>query len=243
MTSGLSTPYSVHVFGEVTSTQDVAKAIFRERPVVVVADHQTAGRGRGGSDWVTAPRAMAITVAFASDWSPHFSVASLVAGLAAASTLGPEVDLKWPNDLLVDDRKVGGILVEIAGSTVALGCGVNLWWPEAPRERGALWAADPGGGAGIGLGVAFAEELFGRLAGEDWGVEEYRARCVTLGRPITWSGDKSGFARDIDSEDGSLMVEVEGGGIVRLNAGEIRHLRLASSEGGSPAEGGKETPS
>ena len=225
MMSGLPTPYSVHVFDEVTSTQDVAKSMFRDRPVVVVANRQTSGRGRGGSEWVTAPRALAVTVVFSSEWSSHSSVASLVAGLAAASTLGPEVVLKWPNDLLVDDRKVGGILVEVAGPTVAVGCGVNLWWPEAPPGRGALSTADPGSGAGIGLGVAFAEQLFGRLAGEDWGVEDYRARCVTLGRSITWSGGNSGLARDVDAEDGSLIVEVEGGGIVRLNAGEIRHLR------------------
>ncbi|HJR88173.1 MAG TPA: biotin--[acetyl-CoA-carboxylase] ligase [Acidimicrobiia bacterium] len=235
----MPTPYSVHVFDEVTSTQDVAKALFQERPVVVVAGQQTAGRGRGGSDWVTAPRALAVTVAFASDWSPHVSVASLVAGLAAASILGPEVDLKWPNDLLVGDRKVGGILVEVAGRVVAVGCGVNLWWPDPPSERGALWTTDPGVGAGIGLGVAFAEELFSRLAGADWGADQYRARCVTLARPIAWSGGKSGFARDIDSQDGSLIVEVEGGGIVRLHAGEIRHLRLSPSEGGSTAEGGE----
>ena len=225
MMSGLPTPYSVHVFDEVTSTQDVAKSIFRGRPVVVIAERQTLGRGRGGSHWVTAPRALAVTVAFASDWSRHLPVASLVAGLAAASVLGSEVELKWPNDLLVSDRKVGGILVEVAGPTVAVGCGVNLWWPEAPPERGALWNADPGDGAGTGLGVAFAEELFGRLAGSDWGAEEYRSRCVTLGQPITWSGGEAGWARDIDSEDGSLLVEIEGGGIVRLNAGEIRHIR------------------
>jgi BirA family biotin operon repressor/biotin-[acetyl-CoA-carboxylase] ligase len=225
MMSGLPTPYSVHVFDEVTSTQDVAKSIFRDRPVVVVAERQTAGRGRGGSDWVTSPRALAVTVAFDSDWSPHSSLASLVAGLAAASILGPEVDLKWPNDLMLDDRKIGGILVEVTGHTVAVGCGVNLWWPEAPPERGGLWSADPSVGGAIGLGVAFAEELFRRLARAAWGVEEYRARCVTLGRAITWSGGGSGLARDIDSADGSLIVEVEGGGMSRLNAGEIRHLR------------------
>ena len=225
MTSGLPTPYSVHVFDEVTSTQDVATAMLRDRPVVVVAERQTSGRGRGGSDWVTAPRALAVTVALDSQWSPHFSVASLVAGLAAASAFGSEVNLKWPNDLLVEARKVGGILVEVAGTTMAVGCGVNLWWPEAPPERGALRTADPGSGSGIGLGVMFAEELFRRLGADDWGAAEYRRRCVTLGRAITWNGGKSGYARDIDSEDGALLVEIDGGGIVRLTAGEIRHLR------------------
>ncbi|MGH8958453.1 MAG: biotin--[acetyl-CoA-carboxylase] ligase, partial [Acidimicrobiia bacterium] len=213
------------VFDEVTSTQDVARSIFKERPVVVIASRQTAGRGRGGSDWLTAPRALAVTAAFDTEWSPHWSVASLVAGLAAASVLGAEIGLKWPNDLLLADRKVGGILVEVTDRTVAVGCGVNLWWPEPPAERAALFTADPGPGAVVGLGVATAEELFRRLAGAEWGASEYRSTCLTLGRPITWSGGLSGLARDIDSEDGSLVVEMPDGEIVRLNAGEIRHVR------------------
>jgi BirA family transcriptional regulator, biotin operon repressor / biotin---[acetyl-CoA-carboxylase] ligase len=225
MTSGLPTPYSVHVFDEVTSTQDVARTIFRERPVVVIAGRQTSGRGREGSAWQNAPRALAVTVAFGLGWSPHWSLASLVAGLSAAAILGPEVGLKWPNDLLVGDGKVGGILVEVTGQTVAVGCGLNLWWPDAPTGSTALFPEDPGRGTEIGLGVAIAEELFRRLVGAKWGADEYRARCLTLGRPIMWSGGRSGVARDIDSVDGSLLVELEGGGLVRLNAGEVRHVR------------------
>ncbi|MGH9897081.1 MAG: hypothetical protein ACREA0_34815, partial [bacterium] len=102
---------------------------------------------------------------------------------------------------------------------------LNLWWPEVPGDRAALRADDPGPGAVVGMGVSIAEELFRRLAGAGWGAPEYRSRCVTLGRRITWSGVKSGLARDIDPEDGSLVVEIEGGGIARLNAGEVRHVR------------------
>jgi BirA family biotin operon repressor/biotin-[acetyl-CoA-carboxylase] ligase len=225
MISGLPTPYSVHVFDEVTSTQDVARTTFRERPVVVIAGRQTSGRGREGSAWMNAPRALAVTAAFDMGSSPHWSLASLVAGLSAAAVLGPQVGLKWPNDLLIGDGKVGGILVEVIGQTVAVGCGLNLWWPEPPAGRTALFPEDPGRGPEVGLGVAIAEELFRRLTGAEWGADEYRTRCLTLGRPITWSSGQSGFARDIDSVDGSLLVELDGGGIVRLNAGEVRHIR------------------
>ncbi|HEX2420430.1 MAG TPA: biotin--[acetyl-CoA-carboxylase] ligase, partial [Acidimicrobiia bacterium] len=133
----MTTPYSVHVFDEVTSTQDVARQTFRERPVVVIASRQTSGRGREGTAWQNAPRALAMTAAFGLGWSPHWSLASLVAGLSAATVLGPQVGLKWPNDLLIGEGKVGGILVEVTGETVAVGCGLNLWWPDPPAGRAA----------------------------------------------------------------------------------------------------------
>ncbi|HEX2421276.1 MAG TPA: hypothetical protein VHL55_06730, partial [Acidimicrobiia bacterium] len=93
-----------------------------------------------------------------------------------------------------------------------------------PAGRAALFPDDPGRGTEIGLGVALAEELFRRLTGAEWGADEYRTRCLTLGRAIRWSGGQSGVARDIDSVDGSLLVDLEGGGVVRLNAGEVRHV-------------------
>lgn len=104
----------------VTSTQDVA----RELPVgsVVVADHQTAGRGRFDRRW-EAPAGSALLVSFVLEPNP---LLSLVAGVAAAEACGPEVRLKWPNDLLLDGRKLGGILVEVTRGKAVCGIGVNL---------------------------------------------------------------------------------------------------------------------
>ena len=92
--------------GSVTSTQDVA----RDLPVgsIVVADHQTAGRGRLDRRW-EAPPGSALLVSFVLERNP---LLSLAAGVAAAHACGPSVRLKWPNDLLVGERKLGGILVE-----------------------------------------------------------------------------------------------------------------------------------
>src|SRR6267143_6456508 len=106
--------------GSVTSTQDVA----RDLPIgsVVVADHQTAGRGRLSHRW-EAPPGTALLVSFVLAPNP---VLSLAAGVAAAVACGEAVRLKWPNDLLLGGRKVGGILVETTGSKAICGIGINL---------------------------------------------------------------------------------------------------------------------
>jgi BirA family biotin operon repressor/biotin-[acetyl-CoA-carboxylase] ligase len=106
----------------VTSTQDVA----RPMPLgsIVVADHQTAGRGRLDRRW-DAPPGTALLVSFVLLPSP---VLSLAAGVAAAQACGGGVRLKWPNDLLVDGAKVGGILIEVTPLTAICGIGINLTW-------------------------------------------------------------------------------------------------------------------
>lgn len=113
----------------VTSTQDVAHSL----PVgsIVVADHQTAGRGRLDRRWESPP-GTALLASFVLLPSP---VLSLAAGVAAAHACGDGVRLKWPNDLLLDGAKVGGILVEVTGTKAICGIGINLWWAPPGAAR------------------------------------------------------------------------------------------------------------
>lgn len=113
----------------VTSTQDIA----RDMPIgtVVLADHQTAGRGRLAHRWETPP-GTALLVSFVLEPNP---LLSLSAGVAAAEACGSGVRLKWPNDLLLAGRKVGGILVEATPTKAICGIGVNLTWaPEGAAQ-------------------------------------------------------------------------------------------------------------
>ncbi|MHB8610848.1 MAG: biotin--[acetyl-CoA-carboxylase] ligase [Candidatus Dormibacteraceae bacterium] len=106
----------------VTSTQDVARPL----PIgsIVMAEHQTAGRGRLDRRW-EAPPGTALLVSFVLHPTP---VLSLAAGVAAAHACGSGVRLKWPNDLLLKGMKVGGILVEVTRATAICGIGINLSW-------------------------------------------------------------------------------------------------------------------
>jgi BirA family biotin operon repressor/biotin-[acetyl-CoA-carboxylase] ligase len=114
----------------VTSTQDVARAL----PIgsVVVAEHQTAGRGRLDRRWESPP-GTALLVSFVLRPNP---IMSLAAGVAAAESCGSGVRLKWPNDLLLSGAKVGGILVETTPTKAICGIGINLTW--APRGAAKL---------------------------------------------------------------------------------------------------------
>jgi BirA family biotin operon repressor/biotin-[acetyl-CoA-carboxylase] ligase len=112
-------------FESVTSTQDIARRL----PIgsVVVAEHQTAGRGRLDRRWESPP-GTALLVSFVLAPNP---ILSLAAGVAAAEACGGGVRLKWPNDLLLHGAKVGGILVEAMAARAICGIGINLTWaPE-----------------------------------------------------------------------------------------------------------------
>lgn len=217
----MATPYFQMRFDRVPSTQDVARERFDGLPMLVLARGQTAGRGRSGSEWVTADRALAASLAMAAD-ERETRPFSLMAGLAAVRAVGG-TSLKWPNDVLVDGDKVGGILVERSGVMVVVGLGLNLWWSSPPEGVGALNEEDPGGDAYAEVGALWGAELVAMIDDEGWPIDEYRKACVTIGRPITWDPDGSGTAVDV-SNDGALLVETEDGRRP-LYSGAVRHVR------------------
>jgi BirA family biotin operon repressor/biotin-[acetyl-CoA-carboxylase] ligase len=190
--------------GTVKSTQDVA----RDLPLgsVVVADHQTAGRGRLERRW-EAPPGTALLVSFVLEPSP---VLSLAAGVAAAEACGEDVRLKWPNDLLLHDRKLGGILVEAAPRKAICGVGINL-------------TSAPDGAARLGQG---RDDLLARLMVSlqrwtalpaDQVLARWRELSATLGRRVRIDGNE-GLAEDIGPR-GELIVD--GRSYV---AGSVTHL-------------------
>ncbi|HEX2405373.1 MAG TPA: biotin--[acetyl-CoA-carboxylase] ligase [Acidimicrobiia bacterium] len=216
----MATPYLQLWVEEVSSTQDLAREEVGRLPVLVAAERQTAGRGRGGAAWLSAPRALAASLAFRpsdDDLRPF----SLMAGVAAARGLN-DVSLKWPNDLMSDGVKVGGILVERADEVV-VGMGLNLWWPEAPEGIGALDDEDPGAGLHAQIAGLWAAELMRLVEAGGWPLDEYRSLCTTLGKTISWEPEGRGRAVDV-AEDGGLVVEVSGARQT-LTSGAIRHLR------------------
>jgi BirA family biotin operon repressor/biotin-[acetyl-CoA-carboxylase] ligase len=197
----------VHVTS-VTSTQDIA----RDLPVgsIVLADHQSAGRGRLDRRW-EAPEGTALLVSFVLQPNP---LLSLAAGIASAEACGAAVRLKWPNDLLLDGRKVGGILVETTPAKAVCGIGINLTW--APE--GAAMLNQP------------RDELFARLraAVQAWSTEpadavvaRWRQLSESLGRRVRLTVSNQiveGTAEDISAR-GELIIDG-----VPYSAGSLTHL-------------------
>ena len=116
---------------ETTSTQDTLAGSDHPHGSVAVAEHQTAGRGRSGRSWEDAPSAallFSLLLRLPVEAPPP--QLSLVAGLAVATAIENETGLrsavKWPNDVLVDGRKVAGILLEASSPLVVCGIGINV---------------------------------------------------------------------------------------------------------------------
>lgn len=218
----MATPYFQLRQKSVPSTQDVARENLGALPVLVIASRQTEGRGRGGAPWVTADRALAASFAFLADRGESRPI-SLMAGVAVARA-GVEITLKWPNDLMASEAKVGGILVERTDDVVVVGLGLNLWWPEAPQGMAGLWDDDPGPERHVEVGALWGAELAALLEERGWPRQEYLRLCSTLGREITWEPVGSGKAVDVD-HSGALIVEDEEDELLTLTSGAVRHVR------------------
>ena len=202
----------------VTSTQEVARGL----PVgsVVVADHQTAGRGRLERSW-EAPPGSALLASFV--LRPR-ALLSLAAGVAAAEACGPDVRLKWPNDLMLEDRKLGGILVEVARDRAIAGIGINL--SSAPpgaarldRPRDEL-LDDLRAAIGRWTSASDAEIL-----------ERWRGLSITIGQHVRVElPDRviEGVAQAINA-NGALIVDG-----LAVSAGDVVHLRPQSPGAAAP---------
>jgi BirA family transcriptional regulator, biotin operon repressor / biotin---[acetyl-CoA-carboxylase] ligase len=236
---------------EVGSTNDVALEHARAGMppgVVVVADRQRAGRGRAGRGWQDhvseAGPASLLCTATAVVPESNPGLAPLAVGLALADALrrqGARPALKWPNDVLLDERKTAGILVERhtlgPGTEVLLvGVGCNLDWRgvERPDDEIGWTSVAEQTGTPVDRGDVLADLLRGlaiwlrsvptdplRL------LLAYRDACATIGREVRVSfpdGEQlTGRAVDLD-RDGRLVVETVQGPLA-VNAGDVHHLR------------------
>lgn len=214
--------------------------------VVLLAEYQTAGRGRHGRHWSAPPRAqIAFSVGIDGSSVPRtgWGWLPLATGLAVVDALdavaGVPAGLKWPNDVLASDGKLAGILAEVAAPTpvmvVGLGLNVTLTAEEAP---------DPGATSLLLLGAsaddrnALARCILRELAGriDAWRsaggadaklIADYQRCSLTLGTRVraTLPGGREvvGLAWAVD-ELGRLNIDT-GGEVVTISAGDITHLR------------------
>lgn len=222
---------------EVASTMDVARAAARDGAPdgwAIVADVQTAGRGRFGRRWLTPPGvSIAVSIVLRPDerQRPWLSpLAALAAARAIEAATGLPTALKWPNDILVNGRKVGGVLVEADDNTAIFGIGINVNLdPAAHVETAGASSLSAEAGAPMSrLAVlrALLQEMDGlwlRLRRGDAIGAEWAARLQTLGETVevdTGSGVIGGVAEAVD-EVGALLVRDAMGQRHRFLAGEV----------------------
>jgi BirA family biotin operon repressor/biotin-[acetyl-CoA-carboxylase] ligase len=215
----------------------------------VRADRQTAGRGRGGHAWRSPAGNLFLSVVVPPPANRPITLLPLLVGVAvaeAAREWGVEARLKWPNDVLADGRKLGGILVESSTDgqgtpLIVAGVGVNLSLDpetlEEPLRRvvtsvRALGAAPPGADAAAASVLARLAVWYHAFAtaGGDAVRAAWRAAAVDWwGREVQAGAGRAavrGIARDIDDR-GALVLETSDGRRVAVMSGEVREVRLA----------------
>lgn len=192
---------------------------------VVTASHQSAGRGRQGRTWSAPPGHALLMTVIVRD-PPR--LLPLVGAVAIAEALGPEIGIKWPNDLHLDGRKVCGILAEgrPAEGWAVLGAGVNVAvdladLPPELHETANTLGRTPADVEPV-LSAILARIAHWLVQPADALVAAWRTRDVLRGREIAWA-DGRGIAEGVD-DAGELLVRRDDGELVTLSAGEV-HLR------------------
>jgi BirA family transcriptional regulator, biotin operon repressor / biotin---[acetyl-CoA-carboxylase] ligase len=224
---------AIHEYEEVDSTNRVARELAEQgasHGTVVAAQLQTAGRGRQGRAWLTPPGALALSVVVRPAADP---LLPLRAGLAVARVAGSAARVKWPNDVLIDGRKVAGILVESAGDAAILGIGLN-----AAVEVAALPAEVASRAGSLGrdrgeldeLRTALLEQLHIALsAAPDLVLAALAARDALAGVAVRWTASDgadqmlAGVAQGCDAS-GRLQVRADDGELHLLSGGEVHLL-------------------
>ncbi len=229
--------------------------------LVILADCQTAGRGRRGRTWHSPPQGNIYTSVIVvprretNGMGPWLSWIPLFAALAVADCLTTEttlaVSVKWPNDLLINEKKIGGILCEQTTTpdrtmAVVIGIGLNINaaldnFPEDLRSGATTIAAE--GGRPFDR-VPILADLFIRLEqrmdrlfldGPAGMVEEFTQRCSTLGKTVRVTLEEQGIVQGVAESigpDGCLLLRVTSGtspahspSLMEVRSAEVVHLR------------------
>lgn len=191
---------------------------------LVTTSRQTAGRGRQGRSW-EAPEGRALLCSLVLRDPPR--LLPLAAGVAVAAVVGSPAGVKWPNDVLLEGRKVAGILVEGRPQEGWAVAGIGLNVAVAPEDLPPELRQTAGT---LGLGPDAIEPTLGQLlealerwitASEEEVLDAFRARDALLDRSVRWAGGE-GRGAGVDG-DGRLVVETAQG-TVTLGAGEVHLL-------------------
>jgi BirA family transcriptional regulator, biotin operon repressor / biotin---[acetyl-CoA-carboxylase] ligase len=229
----------VRLFASCGSTNDEAMAWGRagaSHLCVVAADHQTAGRGRRGRTWI-APAGEALLASIiirpglpVEGWGVLPLLAGVVIRDAVEARTGVAARLKWPNDLLVNGRKLAGILTEADPPHFAvIGIGMNCSTREFPAELAATSLSLEGAKRldRADLLAAIVSHMDGVLSDPGAGLQRWREASATLGSEvrITHADGSIIEGRAVQvSESGALIVEAEQGPVT-LVSGDVEHLR------------------
>ncbi len=217
----------VYFFDEVENTQELAISKFSSEPILIIARKQLKGRGRKGNDWENADQALACSFAFSLEKDhQNTSLLPLIAGYEFSSLYEErEVFLKWPNDLIVHEKKIGGILVEKSKEVFVTGIGINYFW-KSPNvlSAGSLFDEEVSYEHINEYAQIWATNYIESIDRGSFSLEGYVEKCETIGKLIEYPQGR-GWAKNINN-DGSLLIEKEDGETISIYESMISEVSL-----------------
>ncbi|MEM3737614.1 MAG: biotin--[acetyl-CoA-carboxylase] ligase [Candidatus Bathyarchaeia archaeon] len=241
--------HEIHYFKEVNSTQDIAKRLASEgarEGTIVVAERQTNGRGRMGRDWFSPSGGVWLSIILRPRFNPRIQGLTLLAGVAVARAIkrlyNLEAKLKWPNDVILNGKKVCGILAEVNAEmdlinylVIGIGVNVNVDLSSEKRLRETATSIKEVIGKEssrvdfLQILLEEFEHLYRLFAVEGFGsiLNEWRGRSETLGALVSVTSvdeEFEGLALNVDGE-GFLIVKLRDGSLKRVVAGDVRIMK------------------
>jgi BirA family biotin operon repressor/biotin-[acetyl-CoA-carboxylase] ligase len=242
--------HDIHYFKEVDSTNDVAKYLAEDgadEGTIVIAEIQNRGKGRRGKTWISPPGGVWMSIILRPDIPPfNAPQLTLVTGVAVAETLKKEcnldVGIKWPNDILIGDKKVCGILTEVNASiekinyiVVGIGIDMNVDVPLFPPDlqKGATSLKNEldteiNGAILVQKFLLEFENIYNEFKEGKFPeiLKEWRSLSKTIGKNVevrTRGKTVRGEAVGINKE-GILILELEDGSLEKIISGECLHI-------------------
>lgn len=215
----------IFFFESIYNTQEFALENLEDEPVFVVSYSQEKGRGTTNKKWSNADQALACSLSiFEDEINLSTGLIPLLSGYVFTKIVKDRnISLKWPNDLKLNNLKIGGILVEKIENKIVIGMGINYFWknPKIPGA-GSLYDEKIQYSQINEDATKWAEIVLTHLRSGDFNIQNYIENLQTLGK-IVEHPEGRGWARKVN-DDGSLQIETTDGNFINLTSNVISEI-------------------
>jgi len=206
-------------FESIYNTQEYALSELSSEPILVISYSQEKGKGTSNRTWLNADQALACSLAVKQeDIKLNHTLIPLLSGYVFTEVLKDiNLSLKWPNDIILKNLKVGGILVEKSENNICIGMGINYFWdkPEVPGA-GSIFTKKQKDSIINSHAEQWASKALSSLSKNNFDLDKYKQKLQTLGKIVEYPEGR-GWAEDIN-EDGSLKIKSTDGDYINLTS-------------------------
>jgi len=206
-------------FESIYNTQEYALSELSSEPILVISYSQEKGKGTSNRTWLNADQALACSLAVKQeDIKLNHTLIPLLSGYVFTEVLKDiNLSLKWPNDIILKNLKIGGILVEKSENNICIGMGINYFWdkPEIPGA-GSIFTKKQKDSLINSHAEQWASKALSSLSKNNFDLDKYKQKLQTLGKIVEYPEGR-GWAEDIN-EDGSLKIKSTDGDYINLTS-------------------------